>query len=131
MKKFIIGVIIVGTIIVGGPILGSKLTEGQVSSQNNDLGQIFDRFNVMIKKEPSYVVTNSKYGTKQEPGGYLYSQKAVSESGKSHDLTYYTPGELRENAILKLDTKGRFIETWEEVQQEEIPKEILNKLKIN
>ena len=44
MKKFIIGVIIVGTIIVGGPILGSKLTEGQVSSQNNDLGQIFDRF---------------------------------------------------------------------------------------
>lgn len=129
MKKFILSILIIGGIIIGGPILGSKLTEGQISTQNNDLGQVFDRFNLTIKKEPSYVVTNNKFGTKQEPGGYLYTQKAISESGKSYDLTYYTPGELRENAILKLDTKGRFVETWEEVQKEDVPKNVLEKLK--
>ncbi|MGX7025651.1 YxeA family protein [Vagococcus hydrophili] len=128
MKKFIFGLVLVGGIVVGGPILGSKLTEGQVSTQNNDLGQVFDRFNVTIKKEPSYVVTNSKYGTKQEPGGYLYTQKAINESGKSYDLTFYAPGELRENAILKLDTKGRFVETWEEVKKEDVPKNVVDKL---
>lgn len=107
------------------------ITQGQKQTQNNDLPQLFDRFNVLIKKEPVYVVTDSKQSVKQEQGGYIYHQSVVSESGKTYDLSYYAGSLLKESAILKLDAKGRHVETWEEVQKDEVPKEVLNKLSIS
>lgn len=131
MKKFIISVVLLGAVIVGTPIVGSMITQGQKQTQNNDLPQLFDRFNVLIKKEPVYVVTDSKQSVKQEQGGYIYHQSVVSESGKTYDLSYYAGSLLKESAILKLDAKGRHVETWEEVQKDEVPKEVLNKLSIS
>ncbi|MEG0551203.1 MAG: YxeA family protein [Vagococcus sp.] len=131
MKKFIISVVLLGAVIVGTPIVGSMITQGQKQTQNNDLPQLFDRFNVLIKKEPVYVVTDSKQSVKQDQGGYIYHQSVVSESGKTYDLSYYAGSLLKESAILKLDAKGRHVETWEEVQKDEVPKEVLNKLSIS
>ncbi|MEG0255263.1 YxeA family protein [Vagococcus sp.] len=131
MKKFIISVVLLGAVIVGTPIVGSMITQGQKQTQNNDLPQLFDRFNVLIKKEPVYVVTDSKQSVKQDQGGYIYHQSVVSESGKTYDLSYYAGSLLKESAILKLDVKGRHVETWEEVQKDEVPKEVLNKLSIS
>ena len=131
MKKFLLGTILLGALIVGAPIVGSTLTKTSKLDSNNDLPQIFDRFNVLIKEEPTYVVTSSKDGEKQEPGGYIYYQPAVTESGKELDISYYAGHELKENAILKLDTKGRFVKTWEEVAKEDVPKKVLEKLTVN
>lgn len=128
MKKVILGFAIVGVLVIGTPIIGSMVTKGQKQTDNNDLPQQFDRLNILIKKEPSYVVTNSKEAVKQEPGGYMYHQSAISESGEKYDLSYYAGDKLKENAILKLDTKGRFVETWEEVQKDEVPTNVLEKL---
>lgn len=128
MKKILLTLIIVGGLGVGAPIVGSMLTQGQKQTADNDLGQQFDRFNLLIKKEPSYVKIDGKQSEKQEPGGYMYHQKVVSESGKAYDLSYYAGDKLKEAAYLKLDTKGRFVETWEEVQKEDIPKNVISKM---
>ncbi len=129
MKKFLLGMVIIGIIVVGTPIAGSISTQGQKQTMGNDLPQLFDRFNILIKREPSYVVTDSKQAAKQEPGGYIYHQSVISQSGKEYDLSYYAGGLLKEHAILKLDTKGRFVETWEEVKKDEVPENVLEKLK--
>lgn len=128
MKKVILGFAIVGLLVVGTPIIGSMATQGQKQTENNDLPQLFDRLNILVKKEPSYAVTDSKQAVKQEPGGYMYHQSVISESGKEYDLSYYAGDKLKENAILKLDTKGRFVATWEEVQKDDVPTSVLEKL---
>lgn len=131
MKKFLFGIVFTSILVVGIPIAGSTLTTNQKEDPTNDLPQLFDRFNLLIKKEPSYVVTNSQEGTKQEPGGYQYYQSAVTESGKKVELTYYAAHELKENAILKLDTKGRYVNTWQEVTKDDVPQHILEQLEVN
>lgn len=128
MKKLLVSIILLGGLIVGTPIVGSMVIKNQKQTSDNDLAQLFDRFNILIKEEPVYVMTNSKYSEKQEPGGYIYYQKAVSQSGKSYDISYYAGGLLKESAILKLDAKGRYIEAWEEVQKEDVPENVLKEL---
>jgi uncharacterized protein (TIGR01655 family) len=75
-------------------------------------------------------VTDSSKAVKQNPGGYMYHQEVISESGKAYDISYYAGHELKEGAILKLDTKGRYVETWEEVSKENVPQKVLDKLNI-
>ena len=130
MKRVIIGIIAVGLIGVGTPIIGSILTKDMKQTSNNDLVQLFDRFNILIKEEPSYVITDSSKAEKQSPGGYMYYQEVVSQSGKKYDLSYYAGHELKEVAILKLATKGHYVETWSEVQKEEVPEKVLAELGI-
>lgn len=130
MKKIVLGIVIVGLLGVGTPIVGSMLTKNDKQTSNNDLAQVFDRFNILIKEEPSYVVTDSSKAEKQEPGGYMYYQEVVSKSGKKYDLSYYAGHELKEGAILKLEAKGRYVKTWEEVADKEVPESVLAQLKI-
>ncbi|MBO0419406.1 YxeA family protein [Vagococcus fluvialis] len=130
MKKFILGMITLGLLAVGTPIVGSMVIKDSKQTSDNDLAQVFDRFNILIKEEPSYVVTDSSKAVKQNPGGYMYHQEVISESGKAYDISYYAGHELKEGAILKLDTKGRYVETWEEVSKENVPQKVLDKLNI-
>lgn len=130
MKKFILGILTLGIVLVGTPIVGSMMIKDGKQTSDNDLAQLFDRFNILIEKEPTYLVTDSSKGEKQEPGGYIYYQKVVAESGKEYYLSYYAGHELKEGAILKLDTKGRYVETWEEVTKEEVPQKVLENLEI-
>ena len=130
MKKFIVSLVLLGLLVVGTPIVGSKLIKDGKQTSNNDLAQLFDRFNVLIKEEPSYVVIDNTKAEKQSPGGYMYYQEVISESGKKYDLSYYAERELKDRAILKLKTKGRYVETWEEATKEEIPEKVLLKLNI-
>lgn len=130
MKKFILGMMTLGLLAVGTPIVGSMVIKDSKQTSDNDLAQVFDRFNLLIKEEPSYVVTDGSKAVKQEPGGYMYHQEVISESGKVYDISYYAGHELKEGAILKLDTKGRYVETWEEVSKEDVPQKILDKLNV-
>ncbi|MBP2966667.1 YxeA family protein [Acinetobacter baumannii] len=130
MKKFILGTVMLGLLIVGTPIIGSTMIRGIKPTSDNNLAQIFDRFNILIKEEPTYVVTDSSKAKKQEPGGYIYYQRVISKNGKEYDLSYYAGRKLKEGAILKLKAKGRYVDTWEEVEKEKIPKEVLEKIDI-
>lgn len=126
MKKTILGILALGIIIVGTPVVGSTV----IKDSGSELAQLFDRFNILIKEEPTYVITDSSKAKKQEPGGYMYYQEVVSESGKEYDITYYAGHELKQGAILKLNTKGRFVETWEEVSKDKVPQKVLDKLNV-
>lgn len=130
MKKFMISLVLLGLLVVGTPIVGSMVIKDGKQTSDNDLAQLFDRFNVLIKEEPSYVVIDNTKAEKQSPGGYMYYQEVISESGKKYDLSYYAGNELKDRAILKLKTKGRYVETWEEIAKEDIPEKILLELNI-
>lgn len=80
-----------------------------------------DRFMPWVPQEYIYVATTQAKGTLQEPGGYLYQADYISESGKRGKITFYAPKELRTGAYLRLDAKGNYVASWEEVSQEELP----------
>lgn len=115
------------TILISGVLLislASFLLPKQQQTKNDDLSQQLDRFNPFVSKEPVYVVTNSQYGTKQSPGGYIYTQEAYQEDGDHYEVSFYTGSELREGAYLKLDAKGVYINDWEEVSQKDLPEKV-------
>ena len=119
MKKIaLVLVIILGMVVVLPSTLKAVVPEGQ----------LVDRFNPFVKEEDRYVKTADKYGTAKSQGGYDYSQKAVNDSGEAREITFYAGKKLKEKAYLKLDSKGSFVESWEEVTEEEVPEKALSEL---
>ncbi|WP_413497597.1 YxeA family protein [Carnobacterium maltaromaticum] len=115
------------TILVSGVLLlslASFLLPKQQQTKNDDLSQQLDRFNPFVSKEDIYVLTSSEHGTKQSPGGYIYSQDAYKSDGNHYEVSFYAGDELREGAYLKLDAKGVYINDWEEVSQEDLPEKV-------
>ncbi len=88
--------------------------------------EITDRINPLVPKSDIYVQINEE-GTPLTPGGYDYTLTGYNESGEKAEVTFYAPGELREDAYLRVYTKGKYVETWEEVQLEEMPEEVKEK----
>ena len=59
---------------------------------------------------------------------YEYTLTAYDEKGKEKEVTFKTNRELREDAYLKLEVMlTRGVLNWEEVQFEEMPKEVREK----
>ena len=59
---------------------------------------------------------------------YEYTLNAYDEKGKEKEVTFKTSRELREGAYLKLEVMlTRGVLNWEEVQFEEMPKEVQEK----
>ena len=61
---------------------------------------------------------------------YQYTLTAYDEKGKRKEVTFKTNRELREDAYLKLEVMlTRGVTNWEEVQFDEMPKEVQEKYK--
>lgn len=61
---------------------------------------------------------------------YQYTLTAYDEKGKKKEVTFKTNRELREDAYLKLEVMlTRGVTNWEEVQFDEMPKEVQEKYK--
>lgn len=59
---------------------------------------------------------------------YQYTLTAYDEKGKKKEVTFKTNRELREDAYLKLEVMlTRGVTNWEEVQFDEMPKEVQEK----
>jgi uncharacterized protein (TIGR01655 family) len=59
---------------------------------------------------------------------YQYTLTAYDEKGKEKEVTFKTNRELREDAYLKLEVMlTRGVTNWEEVQFDEMPKEVQEK----
>ena len=125
MKKIALTLVIIMGMIA---VLPATLKAVVPETEGSDIGQQLDRFNPFIKEENRYVKTADKYGTPQSPGGYNYSQKSVNDEGEVTDITFYAGGKLKENAYLKLDSKGSFVESWEEVPEKDVPEKALAQL---
>lgn len=119
MKKIILFLFLLGLIIIGGPIIGSATTENALDG--NDLAQQWDRFNLLVPKEAVYVKTATQYGTQQAHGDYLYRQPAYRADGTHYEVVFQAPRALKPNYYLKIDAKGRFIDSWAVIPKSELP----------
>lgn len=114
MKKITIGLIVV-LVLIGSLLLVRT--------------EVTDRFNPLIPKKEVYVQIN-KPGIHRNPGGYDYTLDGYTESGEKQVVTFYAGGTLRKDAFLKVFTKGKYVKTWEEVQPNELPEKVKNKMNL-
>ncbi|WP_245249324.1 YxeA family protein [Vagococcus allomyrinae] len=117
-------ILAVGVFVVGGALAPEKQTS------DNDIAQQLDRFNPLISAEPVYLLTNSQYGEKQTHG-VIYYQDVYKEDGSSYKLSFFAGSELKEGAFLKLDAKGKYVKSWEEVTQADLPGKVSEKFNLN
>ncbi|GAA0445950.1 MAG: YxeA family protein [Bacillota bacterium] len=110
MKKLFFIIIFISTIIVTGLAIMLLFSN-----------EITDRFNPLVPKEEIYVQVN-KDGHAKSPGGYDYTLIGYNAKGKQKQVTFYASGELQKDAYLRVYAKGKYIETWEEVSHNDIPK---------
>lgn len=126
MKKIILLLFSLGLIVIGGPIIGSATTQN--TTDGNDLAQQWDRFNLLIPREAVYVKTAHQYGTQQAHGDYLYRQPAYRADGSHYEVVFQAPRALKPNHYLKLDAKGRFVNSWTVVSKSELPVKLQSSL---
>lgn len=60
---------------------------------------------------------------------YEYSLVSYDENGKKRTLKFQTSRELREDAYLMLEVKSTGVHKWEEVQFDDLPQAVQEKLK--
>ena len=60
---------------------------------------------------------------------YEYDLSSYDESGKKRNLKFKTSRELKENAYLLLEVRPAGVYKWEEVQYDELPQAVQEKLK--
>ena len=80
-----------------------------------------------MKKESVYVQIN-KDGKHLSPGRYEYTLEGYNDTGKEKEITFSASDSLRRNAYLKVNAKGKYVETWEEVQPGGMPSAVQKKL---
>ncbi|MCM3707945.1 MULTISPECIES: YxeA family protein [Cytobacillus] len=86
-----------------------------------------DHFNPLIAKDEVYVQINEEAVPKGSR--YEYTLIGYNEEGEEKEITFGSGKVLRENAFLKVEVKGSFVDEWEEVQAGELPAKAAAKLK--
>lgn len=123
MKKFVVSVVSIGTLITVIVIgfFGSK-----IYNENNpgELGAIVDQLNPFISENEVYVKTKS-YDDINKDDMYSYTQTAADEDGKTRKIMFTSSKELKKGHYLKLSNKGTHINSYEEVQKEQVPEKAL------
>ncbi len=120
IKKFVISI---GTLIAVIVMLffGSK-----IYNENNpgELGAVVDQLNPFISESEVYVKTKS-YDDINKDDMYSYTQTAADETGKTRKIIFTSSKELKKGHYLKLSNKGTHINSYEEVQKEQVPEKAL------
>ncbi|MGY4688682.1 YxeA family protein [Salibacterium sp. K-3] len=113
MTKVIIILILVGIIgVIGYNALPQEMT---------------DRFNPLASEEVIYVQINDE--PTHTDHRYRYTLTGYTKEGGKQTITFSTSAVLKKYAFLKVNAKGAYVRTWEEVQSAELPAKIQEKLK--
>lgn len=89
--------------------------------------ELVDMLNPFIPQKDVYVKI-AQMGEKIDPKTYEYVLEGINEDGKKVQIVFTASKQLREGAYLKVDTKRTYVKSWEEVQQNEIPSVVRDKL---
>lgn len=92
-----------------------------------DTSGITDKYNPLVEEKQSYVKT-SKAVSKQDAYIRNYSSNGYDMNGNKSRINYTATYDLKLNRYLKINHKGRHVESFEEVDKKEIPKNVLNKI---
>ncbi|MDV8950522.1 YxeA family protein [Enterococcus faecalis] len=120
IKKFVISIgTLIAVIVIG--FFGSK-----IYNENNpgELGAVVDQLNPFISESEVYVKTKS-YDDINKDDMYSYTQTAADETGKTRKIIFTSSKELKKGHYLKLSNKGTHINSYEEVQKEQVPEKAL------
>ena len=93
-----------------------------------DTHGITDQFNPLVKEDVSSVKT-TEVSTRIDNQLRSYSQSAFNKEGKETQLMYTATFDVKPHRYLKITHKGHHVETFEEVEKEEVPKKALAKLR--
>ncbi|MGF1438558.1 YxeA family protein [Bacillus thuringiensis] len=118
MKKAWITV--AGLVVVGGGLL-TYIGGGNI-----------DRFNPLVKEKDVYVLTKGEAKPDPEHDGkrYFYELDGVDELGNTNTIKVGVGGKDEyENSYLKVHVKGKYVNTFEKVQEEKVPEKAKEKLK--
>lgn len=120
IKKFVISIgTLIAVIVIG--FFGNK-----IYNKNNpgELGAVVDQLNPFISESEVYVKTKS-YDDINKDDMYSYTQTAADETGKTRKIIFTSSKELKKGHYLKLSNKGTHINSYEEVQKEQVPEKAL------
>lgn len=78
--------------------------------------------------KPHYTMTESDNYEKLWNGKYRYTFKAYDEKGKEQEIIRVIDRTLRADAYLRIYAEGSLGKYWEEVQENEVPVEVLSKM---
>lgn len=120
IKEFVISIgTLIAVIVIG--FFGSK-----IYNENNpgELGAVVDQLNLFISESEVYVKTKS-YDDINKDDMYSYTQTAADETGKTRKIIFTSSKELKKGHYLKLSNKGTHINSYEEVQKEQVPEKAL------
>nr|WP_306723682.1 MULTISPECIES: YxeA family protein [Lactobacillales] len=120
MKEFVISIgTLIAVIVIG--FFGSK-----IYNENNpgELGAVVDQLNPFISQSEVYVKTKS-YDDINKDDMYSYTQTAADKTGKTRKIIFTSSKELKKGHYLKLSNKGTHINSYEEVQKEQVPEKAL------
>lgn len=120
IKEFVISIgTLIAVMVIG--FFGSK-----IYNENNpgELGAVVDQLNLFISESEVYVKTKS-YDDINKDDMYSYTQTAADETGKTRKIIFTSSKELKKGHYLKLSNKGTHINSYEEVQKEQVPDKAL------
>lgn len=96
---------------------------------------LIDHFNPMVSKERVYTRIKNEFVQKYPDSvtkidNFVYTQTAYTAHAKKRKLEYVSFEEpLKDKQLLELTVKGQSVESWKEIGEEELPKEIKKLLK--
>ncbi|WP_338754475.1 YxeA family protein [Bacillus sp. FJAT-52991] len=89
--------------------------------------ELADMLNPLIPKKDVFVKIEGS-GEKVDASTFEYTLQGINEDGKETTITFTTSKQLREEAYLKLATKRTYVKSWEEVQLNEMPAVVQDKI---
>jgi uncharacterized protein (TIGR01655 family) len=111
-------------LIAGAVLLGAKF---YTNNQSDELSGVIDQLNPLVAKGTVYVKTKEADAI-NEYGIATYHQIASDGNGKKREILFTADHELQKERYLKVYNKGAHIETYEEVDKEEVPEKALIQL---
>lgn len=88
---------------------------------------IIDQLNPLVRPSESYVKTIAP-SRNLEHGYFEYQQDAFDKEGQEIPLIFTADHKLKMNHYLKISHKGKHVITYEEVQKDELPQKVKEKL---
>ncbi|GIO27952.1 YxeA family protein [Ornithinibacillus bavariensis] len=78
-----------------------------------------DRFNPLYEKEYVYVEVNEP--SKPDNGRFKYNLTGYTEDGQKRKVMFTSSTDLEQGIYLKVLAKGKYTESWEFINEEDLP----------
>ncbi|MQS76643.1 YxeA family protein [Companilactobacillus halodurans] len=123
LRVFLLGIFLLGLGYLGGCLYAKNNT--------SEVAQIFNKFNILAKRESRYVrIDNKNAKDKDGYGNYTYNLKSYDKKGKEAPISFTGMGKLKSGHYLKIDTKGSYVYTYKEVFKKDIPSNIFKRVQM-